>query len=247
MLVGVKFWSEKWPLRIARVVFSGAAIELFPMSIALLLSLGVHGAILFSGMSNSTQFLSISSVKAHEGERLVALLLAPNTSEKIAVVTPSPILKKKPFSRAAIEPHTVVTGAYPSEIVPAKPFASEQQGSVEGEYYAREVLDEYPFALSDPDLSMLSGDWPGRIALTLFIEIEGDVGFVAEHEQLTDLQQSQLLAAFKAVRFTPGKISGLPVKSRIRVEVFAEDIFQPVLVPGLPVIITRDGAALANP
>ena len=248
MLVGVKFWSEKWPLRKTLGASSGAAIDFFPVFLSLLISLGVHGAILLSGTASSPQCVTVSSVKAHGSERIMALLVGPKESEKKASVFRPPVLKKKPFPLAAVEPQTIVPGAHSDQMALEAPSAPEQQHSaVTSSYYARDVLDEHPQALSEPDLSLLSGDWPGRIELTLFIEIEGEVGFVAEHQQLTDLQQSQLLEAFKEVRFTPGKISGLPVKSRIRVEVFAEDFFQPVLTPAQSVIISRESATSANP
>ncbi|MDR0578813.1 MAG: hypothetical protein LBI87_15105 [Candidatus Accumulibacter sp.] len=111
---------------------------------------------------------------------------------------------------------------------PANPReAANESGET---FFPRSRLTVAPVMLTEPaldDASPMPGGWRGRAVLLLFIDREGQVvdvqGNVSPDGDDDTRVLEQLIAAFKAVRFSPAQIGGLPVNSQIQLEIDAID------------------------
>lgn len=95
----------------------------------------------------------------------------------------------------------------------------------EPRYFLRDELTLRPAALNDPLEALTFDGVPSQIViLRLFIDEKGNVeDVVMEQSFLPESQADRLVNAFYRVRFTPGEIDALRVKSQIRVEVRLEE------------------------
>ena len=87
----------------------------------------------------------------------------------------------------------------------------------------RKPIVEYD-SIAELTLDVLLGD--ERVAiLNLFIDESGEVDFVGVDASLLPHDaKDMLLKAFAQLKFSPGEINGMPVKSQLRIEVNLEEI-----------------------
>ncbi len=100
-------------------------------------------------------------------------------------------------------------------------------------YYAPEELTQRPQVLRDVP-PILQREWqtrePKKAVLLLLINETGMVDKIEVEESALPAEFERLtLQTFAAARFTAGEIDGVPVKSRIRIEVKLEQA--PLLIP----------------
>ena len=153
----------------------------------------------------------------------------------IAPAPPSAQPSAQPSAESASVADAVVTdAAVASNTAEASPAASP---SADGDatftgYARRDMLDRPPQALGIVQISYPSGVEPGRVRtgrLTLFIDETGAVRkvMVATPPNAEDALPTPFVEAareaFLQARFTPGERLGVPVKSRIDVEVRFDD------------------------
>ena len=116
------------------------------------------------------------------------------------------------FTREKHPKPTAETNAAIPVFVAAEPY-----------YYPAQDLSEKPAVLNDFFSSMviLVPDlMPPPAILRLFINEEGAVDKVELEESMFSEQARQfIVSAFRDVRFAPGRIGDIPVKSQIRIEV----------------------------
>lgn len=93
-------------------------------------------------------------------------------------------------------------------------------------YFRMDQLTDKPFVLRDipPDLgSELFGVPPQSTVLRLLINEYGDIDQVmAETYDLPEQVRNLLIQAFSKAKFSPGKISGAPVKSQLQIRIAIE-------------------------
>lgn len=129
----------------------------------------------------------------------------------------------------------------PQTMKAAVPAAGPARRAMPGPvYYRLSELDERPRVRVhvEPRFPALAPVPEGRVRLDLFVGEDGAV----ERLEVTGAEpagvfEQAALDAFAAARFTPGKKGGLPVKSRLGIEVLF----------GLPAPLTQEAAAFAAP
>lgn len=93
-------------------------------------------------------------------------------------------------------------------------------------YFRIDQLTDKPFVLRDisPDLgSDVFGVPPQSTVLRLLINEYGDVDqVIAERSGLPEQVKTLLMQAFSKTKFSPGKISGAPVKSQLKIQIAIE-------------------------
>jgi hypothetical protein len=98
-------------------------------------------------------------------------------------------------------------------------------------YFASRELDSKPEASTEIRISgqeAMEGTAPGNVVLELFINETGRMDSVrVESATLSSAFQDLARDAFLMSVFTPGYKDGMPVKSRLRVEVRVEDVAAP--------------------
>jgi TonB family protein len=91
-------------------------------------------------------------------------------------------------------------------------------------YYVRsDVLNEQPSVLldisADLPLSAPNGPIQKMAVLELLINEYGEVDrVVVESSSFSEADQDLIVQAFKKAKFKPGRVNGVPVKSRLRIE-----------------------------
>lgn len=126
----------------------------------------------------------------------------------------------------------------PAAAEPAQPFDDEAPAAqstrresadlvtIPGAYVDARQLTELPRLLSEPPLDLLLSVLarPGVVRLMLYIDQSGRVTSVeVDSTTLPQEATERAVAVFSAVRFSPGRIAGLAVRSRIAVVVGAEE------------------------
>jgi hypothetical protein len=134
-----------------------------------------------------------------------------------------------PEPRARVEKIAAAPAAPPPagvERARTREAAAPPPGSVplSVRYFKASELTQIPRPLSQPALGpvehMLSGT--GGIHMTLYIDERGDVSAIdVRSATLPGPVVAQAAAAFSQVRFSPGRIGRLPVKSQIGIDVGA--------------------------
>lgn len=107
-------------------------------------------------------------------------------------------------------------------------------------YYPADQLDERPQVRAhvEPQFPQEAHVTEGRLRLHLYIGTDGAVEKVDIREAMPpDIFDRAALAAFSAARFTAGKKGGVPVKSRLTIEVLF----------GAPAPLTQSAAAFGAP
>jgi hypothetical protein len=94
-------------------------------------------------------------------------------------------------------------------------------------YFPANALTQKPLVAVDvsPDLMVIVPGVPPQAAvLRLLINEYGDVdSVVVENSLLPDVAQKKVTEAFSQLRFHPGEIRGVQVKSQLRIEVLLKD------------------------
>lgn len=123
-------------------------------------------------------------------------------------------------------------GPITSEPAPQSEIAEPSQensayASLEGDYIPRPQLTQPPVSLAPVMIAPPEGNHEtGRIVgiLSLFINEQGGVDRVlSTGPNLPPAFEQNAIAAFKNIRFNPGQLDGMPVKSRIRIEVIFDN------------------------
>lgn len=93
-------------------------------------------------------------------------------------------------------------------------------------YFRIDQLTDKPFVLRDipPDLgSDLFGVPPQSTVVRLLINEYGDIDqVIAEKSDLPEQAKTLLMQAFSKTKFSPGKITGMPVKSQLQIQIAIE-------------------------
>lgn len=101
-------------------------------------------------------------------------------------------------------------------------------------YFLISELTEMPVLLQDISLQKVEAlpGMPRRpMRVHLLINEQGEIDeVVIEEELLSEQGQRFLRAAFATVRFSPGKVGDVPVKSELSIEVTLEQAMAPVVV-----------------
>jgi len=155
-------------------------------------------------------------------------------------------LEKKPDPPTFLKPdHDAGTGAAsssndlaqmvaqePNEVLPILPVLM----SPDPHYYRSNELTEKPRLLQDiaPDQVLVLPDiFPQPVVVHLLINELGDIDKVIVEESFLSEQARRLvIEAFTKIKFDPGRLGDMPVKSQLRIEVTLEPL--PVR-PSLPV------------
>ncbi len=100
-------------------------------------------------------------------------------------------------------------------------------------YYSLKQLTERPSVIEDATTDMrliLPGIESQSVILRLLINEAGAIDQVeVEHSNLRPEVEPIVLGAFNRLRFTPGKIDGIAVKSQLKIEVMLENANTPAL------------------
>lgn len=95
-------------------------------------------------------------------------------------------------------------------------------------YYSAKDLTQKPLVTHDvpTDMRLIVPDVPAQAAtLQILINEYGEIDQVkVENSLLPDAAQKTVVDAFAKIRFHPGEINGIPVKSQLRIEIMLEDI-----------------------
>lgn len=95
-------------------------------------------------------------------------------------------------------------------------------------YFLPDELTESAYVVRDiePDLAFLMPSGVSQLAvLSLMINEYGDIDQVTiENSDLPEQAQQLVTDAFEAIKFQPGKVDGIAVKSQLRIEVTLESI-----------------------
>ena len=153
---------------------------------------------------------------------------AESSSPTTAVtVSPPPSASRHKPGPSPTQPQTAAQNAQavpPKADVASRPLIAPPSSAGDNdEYVPRPLLSVAPVAQAPVTLIAPPGDT--RMArhvgiLSLFIDEEGRVQHIAANEPvLPPAFEQAAREAFMAARFTPGEVDGLPVKSRVRVEV----------------------------
>jgi TonB family protein len=109
---------------------------------------------------------------------------------------------------------------------PAQSTASDKTGFLPSYYSARE-LNDMPIALSEPDLQQPAAPGAalkGKVSIRLWLNESGEIDRIAAvQSDLPAEIEAMALAAFLKMRFRPGKIKDIPVKSWVDVVIQYDD------------------------
>lgn len=146
------------------------------------------------------------------------------TADKAAEKSRSPVAKSEAPEKApvqALEEHT----ALPQSAAPTPVLAI--QAPPEPHYFRVSELTEKPHVVQDiaSNLMLVTPDIPAQAAvLRLFINDEGGIDkVVIEESSLPAHAQRRILDAFSGIRFQPGKIGRLSVRSQLRIQITLQD------------------------
>ena len=163
---------------------------------------------------------SFRTAVSAQGELTVALEVPPSSallassSDEAAVVTPASTSATR-FVRIPVTATKRVAES-------ASPALERSAGVADPNFYGARELDVYPALRSPLDLSAARGV-VGRVELLLLVDESGRVQHVsAPGSGASDESVESLRRVFIAAAFTPALRAGLPVKSRLRVEVSAD-------------------------
>ena len=99
--------------------------------------------------------------------------------------------------------------------------------SVKPYYFAAKDLTQKPLVSRDvpADLMLNVPDVPSQAArLQILISEYGDVDqVIVENSLLPEAARKIVVDAFSKLKFHPGEMNGIPVKSQLRIEVMLED------------------------
>jgi hypothetical protein len=132
--------------------------------------------------------------------------------------------------RNAARQHDTITRGRESYASDSGSGLRDMQGMVhrKGEtYFPADSLTQRPLVAVDvpPDLTLVVPGVPAQAAvLRLFINEYGDVdSVIVEDTLLPDAAQKKVTDAFSQLRFHPGEIRSVPVKSQLRIEVLLKE------------------------
>lgn len=187
------------------------------MHVAALGSLLIHAALLSLPLGE-TQRSGRTAIKA--GSTIHAFLRPPPAEPTAVVATPAAPPK---IEEAVTEPAPPV----PRPRASPQPQEAETSASnarpapIPATYFDPSRLTEPPRPLEEPPVDRLLRMMarPGVANLVLYIDETGTVtsAEIDESSTLPPAVNEQAAALFRAIRFSPGRIDGTPVKTRVRI------------------------------
>ena len=152
----------------------------------------------------------------------IRAFLKPEVTEPVAAPPPTPQLQARPtVLPPPAQPKEAKREAQPlPDQAPAKPAAAPAI------FFDPSQLTERPKPLSQPNLELLQSVLAraGTVQLLLSIDETGNVTAVdIDTATLPPAVAQRAAAIFATVRFSPGRIDGNAVKSRVRITVGAEE------------------------
>ena len=189
-----------------------------------------------SNLGPETQLVTTSPVLqvSFNSPALLESLDTPVTSQ----VSP-PILLAKPSNDAT--PVLEITAPAPQMSAPATPTETQVSGppllrTFEARYFLSKELTEKPIVLEDinQDLRIaLPGIEAQSLVLVLLINEEGLIDRVElEKTNLPMDIATQVINTFSSLKFQPGKIDHIAVKSQLKIEVQLENSLPPLHLGG---------------
>jgi len=157
----------------------------------------------------------LPNMAAHDG-----VVLAP--SDLSAAESPDPLSEITSAQAPTAAPP-------PDSALPPLPLPWVPPG--DNDYLPRSKLTAQPeplapIAIANPDPALMVGVARQRLVLTLFIGASGLVERISvdagESGPVSAALEAAARDAFFTARFTPGEVDGLPVRSRMRIEVIVE-------------------------
>lgn len=95
-------------------------------------------------------------------------------------------------------------------------------------YFAIKDLTQRPLVVRDvpADFMLIVPDVPSQAAtLQILISEYGDVDkVIVENSLLPEVAQKTVIDEFSKLKFNPGEVKGIPVKSQLRIEIMLEEI-----------------------
>jgi outer membrane biosynthesis protein TonB len=138
---------------------------------------------------------------------------------------PEPAVAPKPPAPTEIKPAPGTELAKPSAPA-AAPGGSTNVAAIPATFFDPAQLTEKPRPLNEPRLDLLQPmlGRAGMAKLILYIDETGSVDRVeVESASLPPEAVARAKVIFAALRFSPGRFDGAPVKSRVRITVGAEE------------------------
>ncbi len=147
----------------------------------------------------------------------------PQNAASTPVPTPAPASAPAAAPTAVPIPATAATSA--SHAANATPAASPAEEVAY--YYPARQLQQKPQVIEDIDTNLtltLPGIETQNVILRLFINERGGIDHIdIEQSSLAPEVVAAVSGAFGKLRFTPGKMDGLAVKSQLKIEVLLEN------------------------
>lgn len=181
--------------------------------LALLVSALAHLAVALVLLAHGGRNVSADRSAEQPGRELVVRLIGP---QRAAV--PAPALVE---NQAAI---ASAPAAVPA--VPAAPAARGGNAVPEPHYFEVGALTQAPVLRSGMAaggrMLIVPGITPTTVTLQVWISDEGTVDRVTLDAPLPEGEQELLVAAFAKVRFSPGRVGHIAVRSQKKMEVFLD-------------------------
>lgn len=169
------------------------------------LSLGLHAAML-AGIGHGSEHFEPPRL----GPRTITARLVPSTGAATSL---------------ADHASGSTTVAQPANSAAAAPARSEERAAQPDDWLPSGKLTRLPVPLQPVELETQAGQvFAGRIELTLLIDREGRVRAVrhASRDPDADAFARQVATRFRAARFAPGEVDGVPVNAILKVGVVSE-------------------------
>lgn len=181
--------------------------------LSLVLLLGVQGRPIHGLEPDADQLVNtvnISLIKQDVAANTLGSKLVDKGKEK-ALPQVLPVIRPSVVEEVPIGHPSIITIATPPE-----PY-----------YFQAKELTEKPSVVLDisPGLAFfLPSGLPQLAVLRLLINEHGEIDqVVMENSSLPAQAQQLVIDAFSKIKFQPGKIDGIPVKSQLRIEVTSQD------------------------
>lgn len=186
------------------------------MHVAALGSLLIHAAVLSLPLGDSHR----AGRAAMKAGSTIHAFLRPEPIQPAAVAPAPPPAPGIPEATPDRTPPAVPPRATRQPDAPAKSDSSNRPAAIPATYFDPSRLTEPPRPLEEPPVHRLLPMMarPGVVHLVLYIDEVGTVTSVEiDSSTLPAAVNERAAELFRAVRFSPGRIDGMAVKTRVRI------------------------------
>ena len=212
----------EYPLLVRIHALRYSPCQMLALGLSLLVHCGLIVVIFFGGLVESEQ--AGLAVSAPVGRVMVVDMNIKDAAFSVAQAVDGTERRAIPVADKAVR----LSSSQHHRKIPREDSISSLLKTVKPYYFAVKDLTQRPLVARDvpADFMLIVPDVPSQAATLLMLISEyGDVDkVIVENSLLPEVAQKTVVDEFSKLKFNPGEVDGIPVKSQLRIEIMLEEI-----------------------